>query len=59
MSTITTRDGTQIYFNECGAGQSLVFSHGWPLSVTVGLFVVLATVSAIRFRGEPTSAIPT
>ena len=32
MSTITTRDGTQIYYNDWGAGQPIVFSHGWPLS---------------------------
>lgn len=32
MSTITSRDGTEIYYKEWGEGPVVTFSHGWPLS---------------------------
>jgi len=32
MSTITTKDETQIFYKDWGSGQPIVFHHGWPLS---------------------------
>jgi non-heme chloroperoxidase len=32
MSSITTKDGTQIYYKDWGKGPVVTFSHGWPLS---------------------------
>jgi non-heme chloroperoxidase len=32
MATITTRDGTEIFYKDWGGGRPVVFSHGWPLT---------------------------
>jgi non-heme chloroperoxidase len=32
MGTITTNDGTQIFYKDWGTGHPVIFSHGWPLN---------------------------
>jgi non-heme chloroperoxidase len=32
MNTITTKDGSTIFYKDWGAGPTVLFSHGWPLN---------------------------
>jgi non-heme chloroperoxidase len=62
MGTVTTTDGTEIFYKDWGSGQPLVFSHGWPLSAddwdTQMLFFLLHGYRVIahdrRGRGRST-----
>lgn len=64
MATITTQDGTEIYFKDWGSGQPVLFSHGWPLSADMWddqmLAVAAAGYRAIAFdrRGFGRSSQP-
>jgi len=64
MSTITTSDGTRIFYKDWGTGRPVVFSHGWPLSSDAwdGQMLFLATrgfrVIAHDRRGHGRSSQP-
>ncbi|GBQ35909.1 alpha/beta hydrolase [Gluconacetobacter azotocaptans] len=64
MPTITTRDGTDLYYKDWGTGQPVLFSHGWPLSADMWdyqmLFLAQHGYRAIAFdrRGFGRSAQP-
>jgi non-heme chloroperoxidase len=32
MTSLTTNDGTEIFYKDWGTGRPVVFSHGWPLT---------------------------
>ncbi|MDB5879382.1 MAG: arylesterase [Variovorax sp.] len=64
MPTITTNDGTEIYYKDWGTGQPILFSHGWPLNADMWdaqmLFFASRGYRAIAFdrRGFGRSSQP-
>jgi non-heme chloroperoxidase len=64
MSTITTKDGVQIYYKDWGQGPAVTFSHGWPLNADMWdgqmLFLVQNGFRAIALdrRGHGRSSQP-
>ena len=59
MSTITTSDGTEIYYKDWGTGPVVTFSHGWPLSADAGTarcsFSRRTGTELLRMIGEATA----
>jgi len=62
MPTMTTKDGTQIYYKDWGKGQPIVFSHGWPLTADDWdgqmLYFGQRGYRVIRTTGEGTGVPP-
>ena len=58
MSTITTKDGVQIFYKDWGHGQPIVFHHGWPLSADDWDYAdaVLPPARLSRNRARPARA---
>ncbi|MEQ1654001.1 MAG: alpha/beta hydrolase [Hyphomicrobium sp.] len=46
MTTISAADATEIYFEDIGKGQPIVFIHGWPLSGAMWEYQVVPLVQA-------------
>ena len=62
MGTITTADGTEIFYKDWGTGQPIVFSHGWPLSAddrdTQMLFSSSTAIASSPMTGAGTDDPP-
>ena len=60
MPTITTKDGTTNYLKDWGAGQPVVFSHGWPTFIDMTFYGHAVSTRGV-LKGEvavPASAQP-
>ena len=57
MRTITTSDGTEIFYKDWGSGQPVVFSHGWPLNADAWDDQMLAASNG--YRASPTTGAAT
>jgi non-heme chloroperoxidase len=64
MGSVTTKDGTRIFYKDWGSGQPVVFSHGWPLNADAwddqAMFVAANGYRAIAHdrRGHGRSSQP-